>query len=41
MIKIKYLARKFSYFFSLLNTFKGKEKDPDPHPEHWIKFIID
>ncbi len=30
MIKIKFLARKFLYYFSPLSTFKGKEKDPNP-----------
>jgi hypothetical protein len=36
MIKIKFLARKFSYVFSLLNTFIGKGKDPDPHPDSYL-----
>jgi hypothetical protein len=31
MTKIKFLARKFLYYFSLLNIFMGKVKDPDPY----------
>ncbi len=33
MIKIKCLARKFSYYFSPLNNFMGKGMDPDPKPD--------
>ncbi len=33
MTKIKFLARKFLYwnYFSSLNIFKRKGKDPDPY----------
>jgi hypothetical protein len=40
MIKIKFLARKFcikinfcNHYFSPLNTFMRKGKDPDPEPD--------
>ncbi len=25
------------HYFSLLNTFMRKGKDPDPDPQHWFK----
>jgi hypothetical protein len=31
MIKIKFFSRKFLYYFSSLNIFMGKVKDPDPY----------
>jgi hypothetical protein len=31
MIKIKFLERKFLYYFTPLDTFMGKGKDPDPY----------
>jgi hypothetical protein len=37
MIKIKFLARKFWYYFRLLNTFMVKGKDPDRHP--YFKYL--
>jgi hypothetical protein len=33
MIKIKFLGRKIMYYFSPLNTFVGRGKDPDPDPD--------
>ncbi len=40
MIKIKFLARKFLYDFSPLNTFKGKGKDLDPHLDQYLWLTI-
>jgi hypothetical protein len=36
MIKIKFLARKFLYYFTPLDAFMGKGKDPDPHPDPYL-----
>ncbi len=36
MIKIKFLARKFLYYFSMLNSFIGKGRDSHPDPYLWL-----
>jgi hypothetical protein len=33
MVKVKFFARKLLYYFSPLNTFMRKGKDPDPKPD--------
>jgi hypothetical protein len=36
IITLKFLARKFWFYFSPLNTFTGKGKDPDLHPDTYF-----
>jgi hypothetical protein len=33
MVKLTFLARKFLYYFSPINTFMRKGKDPELHPD--------